>query len=319
MIKKNKFLAKPNIFYHERMPGTETHPGFHTSDIFDIACMYALARCSNSLDEVNEFHYVYDYPVVAVIDMRGLKKHLDYDTDVTARYIFEDSIECIVNEYPGIENFSDDEIFNIINREVYSLNEGFSGSSLPDNSVDAYMYSVFDPSCFTVARLVDYDWAPKIIRKYAETKTIPDWVLMCITGQYRYIEDVDENRVIGVYYITPLSTHVFFEEEEEKEIKEKRKWPGFDCPYIYDILERYYSPGITLVYGEDVLNEKQIDIFGHEPILEYHGTVLSLFRKAAPEISKMLPEPPCPPYRPENMTREKYLEKVKTWMKDNNT
>jgi hypothetical protein len=315
MINKNKFLARPNIPHHDVMPGVDTHPGFHTSDDVNNACYYALTRCDKYLDSLHEInqniYYVYDYLVIAIMDMRGLKKHLDYDADVTVRNIFEDNIKCIVDEYPGIEKFSDNKIMNILRKEAESYNHLDFQSA--DNSIDAYAISIFNPMISPLMNFMEYSWAADIIRKYAETKTIPDWVLMLITGQYRYTEDVDENRIIGIYYITPLSPYVFEDTKESEE--EEKKWPGFDCPYINDIIHGLYDPQKTLVYGYDVLNEDQIDIFGYEPKLEYHGTILSLFKKAAPEIAKKLPEPPCPPYKPERMTKKEYFNRVKIYRK----
>lgn len=304
-VYRNKFKAKHYIAPARLMPGVHSHPGFHTAKSFEVASCYALMRCNDSEQEGNyAIHYVSDYPVVAIFDMRGFKKYLDYDADVTVRETLDDQIKNIVNEYVDIENYDDDRILDIVYRES-KFDDGFS-CGWDSNAIDIYGANIYDYMSFPLRVICEEKWIPGLIRGYARTRCIPDWVLMYVTGQYRYIEDIPEERVIGVYYLRPLSPHFFNDDESYDE--EARRWPGFDCETMSDIYA--YSPTHTLVYGDDVLEEKQIDMFGHEISVEYHGTTLDLFKQAAPNIASKLPEPPCPPYKPEEMTQKEYHRKV---------
>lgn len=308
VLTKNKFKAKHHITPARLMPGVHSHPGFHTTNSLEIAGLYAIVRCNDSEHEGSySFHFVLDYPVVAILDMRGFKKHLDYDADITVREVLEDQIKCIVDEHVDIINYDDKQIQNIVWRECDSYESCFGDVNRGLNVIDAYSAHIYNFMEFPLRIISEENWTPQIIKEYAKTRRFPDWVLMYITGQYRYLQDIPEDRVMGLYYLRPLSPDSFDYEDDVS------KWPGFDCENIFEI--DVYSPTYTLVYGRDVLEDKQIDIFEHTPGVEYHGTTLSLFKKAAPVIGSNLPEPPCPPYKPDEMTQKEYHKKVLEIMK----
>jgi len=308
VLTKNKFKAKGRVLHARRMLGVESHPGFHTTRDFNVACLYALAR-ANDFEHEGSYgvHFVQEYPVVAVMDMRGLKKHIDYDADVSSREVLEIQLKEILKYHPDIQDLDDQEILDILYKESEEP-YGDTTGLVDDSPLDHYSEHVYGYMQNPLRVVAEEQWMAGVIRQFSETKRIPEWLLMHITGQYRYLEDVSEERVVGVYYLRPLSSFLF-DDDEPNELEEQR-WPGFDCPYIYDVMEGYYKPSRTLVYGTDILDERQCDIFGYKQTVEYHGTIISLFREAAPTIGRDLPDPPCPPFKPENMDQKQYLNKV---------
>lgn len=307
VLTKNKFKAEGRVLRAKRMMGVISHPGFHTARDFNVACLYALGR-TNDFEHEGSYavHFVREYPVVAVMDMRGLKKHIDYDADVTVRETLDIQLKEILKYHPDILDLDDQEILNILYRESEET-YGDTTGLVDDSPLDRYSENVYGYMQNPLQVVAEEQWMAGVLRQFSETKRIPGWLLMYITGQYRYLEDVPEEHVVGVYYLQPLSTFRFDDETDELE---EQRWPGFDCPSIYDVMEGYFEPSRTLVYGTDVLDERQRDIFGHEQTVEYHGTLLSLFREAAPTIGQDLPDPPCPPFKPEEMDQKQYLNKV---------
>lgn len=307
---RNKFKASNHLLPVRRMPGVISHPGFHTSTNFDVACVYALTRCEDKRFEGSyAINYVTDYPVVAVLDMRGMKKYLDYDADITIREVLDDELGNIVKEHINISQYTDNDIYKILSNEVELYNQLLTCQKY-DSAVDCYSANIYEYMSLPISKIYDEIWAPDFIRSYANTRVIPDWVLMFITEQYRYIDDVPEERIVGVYYLNPLANRIFESEDEEEDLIAEKYWPGFDCPYIYDITDGIFAPTRTLVYGKNKIDDSQLEMFEDTVKCEYHGTMLSLLKKALPSIAKNLPDPPCPPFKPEDMTQKEYHKRA---------
>jgi hypothetical protein len=99
---------------------------------------------------------------------------------------------------------------------------------------------------------------------------------MQITGQYRYLDDVNEDRVSAIYYMKPFWPDLLNEGEDDDKIEAATE-AGFDTidPYAG-------APDVTLIpaYKGVPAGKRK----------EYHGTSLGTVKLALPGI--VLPEPP---------------------------
>lgn len=275
--------------------GIIEYPGFHTTDSFNIAAMYAIGRVHQSYTAEDEegLPYVTDYPVVVSIDMAGFEPQVDYD----AVEMVLDSLKAQLGDFiSGLEEGdTDDDIQNKLQRYV---DYGDFGDQEMQHGALAFLsqttFGHFDNPIVYINNLPN---AAQIIRDYQQTGKIPDEVLMKATDQFRYTEDVSEGRIRAVWYVTPVANDLLRESDYgEGESAHAQKYPGFD---IVDEDQAYggsWSPSMQLVYQETP--EEQMGLPGvDEPDrrVEYHGTTYKRLLQIAPELG--LPEPPSPPYR----------------------
>ena len=276
------FLADPPVPQSEKYKGIIEFPGFHTTDLFDVAAAYAASRVLGSMtgEDESEIHYVTDYPVVVQLDMSGYEPQTDYDAEKVVKEVLEVHIKDLGNI---TENSTDEEIYD----EAIKLIEfgDFSDGDYIDYSNPSEMlsYNTFNYMNNPLAGIVEEPGFGEFVRNYLQTGKMDPQMLMKATDQYRYTEDVNEDRITAVYYITPLSSTMSTYEDDEEEIN--GSWPGFDIPFEEDMMVDYYSLTTDLVYGE----------VKEGPQYQYHGTTYKRLLSAAPEL--VLPEPPNPPYR----------------------
>jgi hypothetical protein len=270
--------------------GIIEYPGFHTTDSFNIAAMYAIGRVHQSYTAEDEegLPYVTDYPVVVSVDMQGFEPKVDYD----AVEMVMDSLKTQLDDFLGEveEEDTDDEILDKLQRYV---DFGDFGDQEVQHGALAFLsqttFGHFDNPIVSINELPN---AAQIIREYQQTGKIPDEVLMRATDQFRYTEDVSEGRIRAVWYVRPVANVVELVDGDD----ESSDYPGFD---IVDEDAAYggtWSPSTQLVYQETP--EEQMGLPGvdePERRVEYHGTTYKRLLEITPELG--LPEPPSPPYR----------------------
>jgi hypothetical protein len=281
------FVPKPDLPSHEiDYIGTSKYPGFHTTSSYENASFYALNRVVESFtEEENGVHYTTDYPVIVALDMSGLEKKVDYDA---VQYTLE-TLKVHLNELKKElnENSTDEEINSAIQAFLDGIDfqEGsasyFSGVGHPFAYITEEAWTFRDP----LSNVVDNPALPEAIRQYLITgKWDNDSLLMEMAQQYRYTEEVTEDRIRAVYYLMPIAEDVTTMEDDEDDTTLEKRWPGFDILFEDDILNRSFSPRATLVWGELPDN------------VEYHGTTYKRLLSAAPSLENALPPPPSPPF-----------------------
>jgi len=278
------FMADPPIPAHQKYMGIIEYPGFHTTTSFNVAAIYAIGRIEQSYEHTDALgkHYVSDYPVVVALDMTSYEKHTDYDAENFVKESFDVQLGELVKEIEA--NTTEEEIVDKIQKYIdYSESQ----QEMQDNPLDYIFQDVFQYFQNPLFTLLDFPNAANIVREYAEKGTLPSDLLMAATEQYRYVTDIDENRITAIYYVTPVASdreimETDWDDPKYEEIEEK--WEGFDIPSIDDIYSGYFSPTHTLVYGAAQEGN------------EFHGTTYQRLISAAPFLTGLLPEPPSPPY-----------------------
>lgn len=271
--------------------GIIEYPGFHTTDTFNIAAMYAVGRVHQSYTEEDEegFPFVTDYPVVVSVDMLGFEPKVDYDAVKMVLDTLNTQLGDFVQDLE--EGATDSDIEHKLQRYVdytdYADMDDAAHGALDFLSQQTFAH--FNNPIEYINGLPD---AAQIIREYKQTGKIPDEVLMQATEQFRYTEDVSEGRIRAVWYVRPVADVVALIDGDD----ESASYPGFD---IIDEDSAYgggWSPDAQLVYEETP--KEQLGLPGvdePERRVEYHGTTYKRLLQIAPELN--LPEPPNPPYR----------------------
>ena len=269
--------------------GVGAFPGFHTTSDIDIAATYAIGKVMDfDTEEPNDINvaHVTDYPVVVSTMMEGFEKLIDYD----AKHFVEKTLEKELKffreeEIKDIQNATDDEIVIALQGLGDGVHMEYPESYVsPGEQVSQRAFDHMQaPLMFANGVLTDEELV-KFIRDYDRTKKIPDNFLMEITRQYRYEQDVPDENVVSVWYVTPIATeNLDYEQLDEGEINAMEEaWAGFDFVDIYGF----------------ALNIKYTHVFGDKDNknVEYHGTTYKRLLQAIPEIANNLEQPPNPPY-----------------------
>jgi hypothetical protein len=278
------FLADPPMPLGEKYKGIIEYPGFHTTTDFDIAAMYAAGRVNESFtdNDEEEVHFVTDYPVVVSLNMSGFTPQVDYDAaELVAGQLFDALTQMI--EWKHLTDAStDDEILRAMD-ETSDMGAERDDAYTEDDALNYLSEHTFSHFDNPIGVIKDDPTAVQIVRKFMQTKTVDDSVLMDATKQYRYTEDIPEDRIVGVWFVTPVASEVaWYDKEDFDEEELDRKWPGFD---IKDTDQVYSgsTPHGSLVYGTDAGDQ-------------YHGTTYKRLLSAAPALASVLPKPPSPPY-----------------------
>lgn len=252
--------------------GISEYPGFHTTEDFSVATMYALGKVDPE-ESSNDTHYVKDYPVVVALDMTGFQPKTDYDAVEIVKEVLEIHLKKLVGLLE--DDFSDS---NIGSKTQEFVEYGMTQTDFqPTTSREFLSSDIFNYMEEPLFMLIDKPYYPDIVRGFAETGNISDQALMDATAQFRYTEDVDEKYITAVYYIKPVSDLV-----EDDDESADFKWEGFDIIDYDSAYGGYWSPKQTLVYGKE------------QEGVQYHGTTYLRLKQSAPALD--LPRPPSPPY-----------------------
>lgn len=310
------FLAEPDLPSGEQFSGVGSHPGFHTTENFDVAATYAVSRVAQSFTETAEdgTHYVTDYPVVVSLDMAGYQPQPDYDAEKVVLGGLTDQINYFVQDQ-GLSPESSDEEINDALQDLADAGDYDTDEPPGDWLGEMWKFTHGhhrDP--LVSLWLADEDMAIQGVRYYMQTGQISEDVLMAATDQYRYTEDVSEIRLRAVWYVVPVATDLSDWQAEESDYFEgdpreqmELSWPGFE---LFD-RDDFYSFSMSFSseqvwedpdpqLDEDVAD--QLPLFSpeqlpREPVIQYHGTTLSRLLQASPGLEGQLPVPPSPPYR----------------------
>jgi len=299
-----KFMAEPPIPSSEQYGGVVEYPGFHTTGSMEIAASYAVGRVNASYTEqgADGEYFVTDYPVVVALDMSGYSPQTDYDAEKMVWDMMEAHLGELINAGLTVES-SDEEILDALSDLLsYGDREIEADPDDPYGLIgEESFYHFNDP-----LRLFEDDPEfPYILRQYMQTGAFPQDRLMQATDQYRYTEDVEESRVVAVYYVTPVATEIEDELTEETEggvEALQSRWPGFDIPCRDDLYGGSYGFGMNLVWGSEEGFQpafQQLTMPWVAPStgqVEYHGTTYKRLLEAAPSLAAQIPEPPDPPY-----------------------
>lgn len=314
--KRNAFAAKPRKFRGRGMHGVFTHPGFHTTDRFSVACSYANAKVDDLTATQNDFtgilkpgwrHFMPDYPVIVSLVMNGLVRLPDYD----AFEYWAGPAEQFLNEFA---QFGSEMTLGGFNSYLNHW------ESAPQESEDA-------PGSATDALGLLLDGQPWVhvgqrILEFLEQQPDPDGALqriidepnnpvflMHVAQQYRYLEDVPEMRICAVDYMRPFFDRLLphyddpeWEAEQWEKKQEHIEAAGYATVSLTDVYDDQDPTVTTRVYEvppESIIPDRGQQLFpwgDRTPRVEYHGTSYVNLRAAAPRLARRLPKPP-PPYK----------------------
>lgn len=314
-VKRNACLAKPSKFRGRGMRGVVTHPGFHTTDKFGVACTYAQAKVEDLLPGLNQTggilsktkpwsYPIHDYPVIVSLVMNGLTRLPDYDA-------FEYWAGPVADFLHEFEQYGKGRTFENFWTYVDRLE---SPSQDAPNDLLTALLSLLDG--YPAER------APYQIRDFLEAQPDPDRALdtilrnpanpvflMHICQQYRYLEDVPEWRICAVDYMRPLFDYMLphydnpeWEEErwdEKTEALERAGYTHFGHGNLEDEQDPITTSRVYEIPPESITPDRGQALMPwgeRSPRVEFHGTNYVNLRWAAPGLTRKLPAPP-EPYR----------------------
>lgn len=313
-MRKNVFAAKPAKFAGRQMMGVISHPGFHTTDRYGVACNYANAKVDQHTPSEwtatlkRGWHYpMSDYPVVVSLVMNGLERLPDYD----AFEFWAPAVQTTFEEFEQYGNGEDVDAFAdfVEGRDTFTNEE-----ASPSSAVDALSLILDGSTNEQVGRRI-LDWItdqpdPEGALRFATNNPDDPAFLMHITQQFRYLEDVDERRICGVDYMRPFFDHLLphyddpeWEEQRWEDREARIVAAGYATVTLADVYDSHDPTVVKTVYEVPPESIRTPDSgqlhFGDwhtpKPRVEYHGTSYLNFRAAAPGLASHLPPPP-PPY-----------------------
>jgi len=267
------FLANPPMSQGETYQGILEYPGFHTASTFEVAAAYAVGRILNWSTEEDEQgnHYVNDYPVVVKLNMEGFDPKTDYDAEEMVKPALYESLKQFVDLY----NINSDTLDEEIEEAAYEFLEDSSmleGDYVDWEDAKSHINQVFSYMEEPFGNFMNLSNFTDEVRNFARNKEISQNALMEVTQQFRYSEDVGENKIVAVYYLNPVGASAGVD----------YGWEGFDIVSQDDFSYGDFNFAYELVYGDG-------DVDG-----QYHGTTYHNLLNAAPELKDKLPDPPFP-------------------------
>ena len=265
-LAKNALQAQPEGALYPSTLGVASHPGLHTADDRLVAAPYAQMRFENS--------GMKDYPVIVELDMTGLTALPDYDAEEMVLPTMRDIVRYNVTD-PNDVAGSLDELMG------FAEDGGVERDGTPDTAIEALHWahpSVSDPSYALASALQQRpeESARRNLLALARGGNVDQDLLTEVTGQFRYLDDVGEDRVVAVYYMRPFWPELL-EEGAHDDYIEAAMAAGFDVADRYEPVTHVHA---ALAYEGAPGGERP----------EYHGTSLLTVRKALPGIE--LPDPP---------------------------
>ncbi len=282
----NVFRARPEEFAGRVTHGVVRYPGFHTASDPETTFPYAQYKAvPDDLDEEMDVLApdevtIGDYPVVIALDMRGMKRLVDYDAVEYVKPVLTDIAKQIVRE-------GGDPMDELVS---YVESGDYGERGVPDN-VMQWLFehgtqAQIDPSGALLSCAEEQRDPSAFIRAVADG-SITDEKLAIITGQFRYDQDVPSSRITKVSYLKPWFPRVFYCTAAENEA---------DC----ELVDALSDAGWSTVDEDDILSgvlyDDRHDVFERDAPytarIEYHGTSYRNLIKAAPDID--WPVPPHP-------------------------
>jgi hypothetical protein len=272
----NAFLARPeNVRLYAGTRGIDEFPGFHTASFIDISAPYAQMRYEQSQGK--------DYPVIVQLNMRGLEKFADYDAFAFIKEPLIDTIKFNLSNVYNAEAIRND-LASLSESPVFSPHD----QTLPQTTIDSlFLLHPMNGNLEGVLLDLTSDLTDEELInlfKSIRDEKVPESFLAALTGQFRYLEDVEEDRITAVYYMKPFWSkivpnwdHPEFDEEVENFIEEAIN-AGFSI--VFDTQEA--EPEYSLVWGTPTRDG------------EFHGTSYLALKKAVPNLFKQLPKPKVP-------------------------
>jgi len=312
-MRRNAFAARPKHFHGRPLHGTIKFPGFHTTDILDIAKAYAHAKVDamtpsewGATLKKGWTYPMWDYPVIVTLDMRGLKALPDYDA---FEYWLQPAADFL-REFMQYSPYMRDTTFAKFERYLNTY-DGDTEQETPHNTSDALgqIWGMFGTSdvAYRIRSWLEAQLDPDAALRAVLRNPQRDDFLMNIAHQYRYDQDIEEKRITGVWYMLPFFDKLwphYDDPEWESDQCEKRidniEAAGYATITMGNITDNQDPSALILVYEAPPPRQvaEQLHMFGHkpEPRLEYHGTTYKNLCDAARELAKRIPKPP-PPYQ----------------------
>lgn len=307
--RRNVFLAKPAKFRGRQMMGVVEYPGFHTTDLYGVACAYAHGKVEDlattewgATIRKGWNDPMADYPVVVSLVMNGLERLPDFD----AFEYYADPVAQLLEEF---EHSGEDLTVKGFDEFIGS---GFEDSL--DNPSD--LWGALDQLLMGTAM----DRVSGSMRDFFLSQPDPDEalrramddpkdprLLMFASRQYRYLENVSEHRICAVDYMKPffgkLLPHWDDPEWEsqgwERRVEniEKAGYATVSLTDVYDGRDPCETTNVYSVPPETIIPDRGQELMPwgeRKPRVEYHGTSYVNLRRAAPRLMRRLPVPPEP-------------------------
>lgn len=303
------FDPRPKHFHGPQARGTMELPGFHTAISLDMAAPYAQMKVSVPwLGEVFRFEVedwdrdlsIGDYPVILSLDMSGLHPLPDYDA-----LSMTDVLQVVLEELPryakegslldALHEMSESDYMQQKDEGPYGdpVTVGLFALAQPpyDAAAGALLgvlqQTMEDLPLFT--NEMKEAWAERRLEEWTDDPdSLPDEIVMHVTGQYRYLEPIGEDRLVAVYFMKPFISPILdFEPRDDKEEQyiEEAEAQGYQILTMDDI-DSGWSPATihpVLLLGDE-----------EEGRIEYHGTSYCNLIAALPSLASLLPVPPKP-------------------------
>lgn len=289
---KNPFLRKPEGKHHGPVAGgVHPYPGFHTASDMDVTAPYAQMKGVDEVDapddeceecegdgcpECVSLYSTPDYPVVIGVDMQGLKPEPDYD----AIHLSLDALRVVAGEALGS---GEDPL------QWLDSIEGLDPDEPPD-SVEGMLFHrfttcVMDPGRCLLSVLEDLppEEVEQSLKEIVKGGKKAKRLAMKVVGQFRYTQDVPDDRLVSVAYMKPFWPHGVLDVDESEEMVEALVAAGWD-PITRDDADTF-DPEFKTVWKARK---------GPGARVEYHGTSYRNLLLAAPWLAAELPVPPAP-------------------------
>ncbi|MCH9802153.1 MAG: hypothetical protein K0U62_11585 [Actinomycetia bacterium] len=275
----NPFLARPESYRGGTSIGVEEYPGFHTAGDREIALAYAYAKTPPP-PTVREG----DFPVLIGLDMRGYERLLDYDAVISLLPV----VQTMLEEAPTLDDWYEILEISYAEAEVdfppsaaahafqVALSHIIEGGGIdPDSFADTREYTTFRDDILNLPGN-NFQGAEKHLSPFTRK------VLMGAVQQYRYLDDVPEERVVSVEILQPMWDEILrFDEDEKVDLLDDLGW---NLTHEDDVAE-FSVPIKVLVDFEWPRNPGAR--------IEYHGTSLYNLLAAAPGLREDI-EPSVP-------------------------
>jgi len=265
----------------------DIHLGVHTSTEMIIASMYAIGKASSALpgDEPN-------CGIVFELDTTGLARMHDEDAEIAA-------------DYAGVvfkELLSEIDKKEVSNADViHEVADNFLSSWEREQEMPTHWASgVYDELGFDVDGVAHalLDFTPKqlqhVLRDFRKTGKVDAGLSSVGIAQFRYMEEIDIERVLRVVALRPIQHRLI---DEDDDVEDDPAAPQVFT--VTAVLDHEFYPDEVVLWKNPRPVPVQFDIeLGRERRVEYHGTDVGRARKAFPELERVLRSPW--PYTQEN-------------------
>ena len=283
----NKFLAKPERYAGPTMAGSYSHPGFHTTATEEVAACYAQAHGVPHFD-VSVGMPIYDYPVIVKLDMAGLVPLADYDAE---KQLWPDVLWMLREFFRMNKKATEHDLVSWLEFDPAEGDAIERGDAATDWLFKIGSWKIDNPSMALREFVESYPGNDVLglLKRLADGDEKPSQEMLCaLADQYRYLDDVDERRIVGVSYMRPFWPVLLSYEEVESdgELAIQLEQAGWAVLDVEDAIRREARVDTQPVYTKR----------GRPKRPEYHGTTYRNLLSAAPKLGRRLPAPP-PPFK----------------------